>query len=152
MLSRWLSPDRRGVGAGSNSTEVVDRLRCLKAEIKDLERKERELDQHKLWVQQSIRNVVSDAVSSRYPCGAHGGAGGGGCWRLKLWDRTSRFHFATLLMTFTNTSGRFPHRPRRAPRAGPRSRCGGRRDVHGRAEPWRPVFCEAKSPSRSLKK
>lgn len=79
VLSRWLSPDRRGVGAGSNSTEVVDRLRCLKAEIKDLERKERELDQHKLWVQQSIRNVVSDAVSSRYPCGAHGGAGGGGC-------------------------------------------------------------------------
>lgn len=107
MLSRWLSPDRRGVGAGSNSTEVVDRLRCLKAEIKDLERKERELDQHKLWVQQSIRNVVSDAVSSRYPCGAHGGAGGGGCWRLKLWDRMSRFHFATLLMTFTNASGRF---------------------------------------------
>lgn len=107
VLSRWLSPDRRGVGAGSNSTEVVDRLRCLKAEIKDLERKERELDQHKLWVQQSIRNVVSDAVSSRYPCGAHGGAGGGGCWRLKLWDRTSRFHFATLLMTFTNASGRF---------------------------------------------
>ncbi|XP_036088664.1 transcription factor E2F5 isoform X2 [Rousettus aegyptiacus] len=61
----------KGVGAGSNSTEVVDRLRCLKAEIKDLERKERELDQHKLWVQQSIRNVVSDAVSSRFSYVTH---------------------------------------------------------------------------------
>lgn len=48
----------RGVGAGCNTKEVIDRLRYLKAEIEDLELKERELDQQKLWLQQSIKNVT----------------------------------------------------------------------------------------------
>ncbi|XP_023376607.1 transcription factor E2F5 [Pteropus vampyrus] len=61
----------KGVGAGCNTTEVVDRLRCLKAEIKDLELKERELDQHKLWLQQSIRNVMSDAINNRFSYVTH---------------------------------------------------------------------------------
>ncbi|CAI9155593.1 unnamed protein product [Rangifer tarandus platyrhynchus] len=38
----------KGVGAGCNTKEVIDRLRYLKAEIEDLELKERELDQQKL--------------------------------------------------------------------------------------------------------
>uniref|UniRef100_A0A8C9PQY5 E2F transcription factor 5 n=1 Tax=Spermophilus dauricus TaxID=99837 RepID=A0A8C9PQY5_SPEDA len=38
----------KGVGAGCNTKEVIDRLRFLKAEIEDLELKERELDQQKL--------------------------------------------------------------------------------------------------------
>ncbi|OWK04285.1 hypothetical protein Celaphus_00016462, partial [Cervus elaphus hippelaphus] len=46
----------KGVGAGCNTKEVIDRLRYLKAEIEDLELKERELDQQKLWLQQSIKN------------------------------------------------------------------------------------------------
>ncbi|KAF6323234.1 E2F transcription factor 5 [Rhinolophus ferrumequinum] len=54
----------KGVGAGCNTKEVIDRLRCLKAEIEDLELKERELDQHKLWLQQSIRNVMEDSVNN----------------------------------------------------------------------------------------
>ncbi|KAI4539534.1 hypothetical protein MG293_009929 [Ovis ammon polii] len=37
----------KGVGAGCNTKEVIDRLRYLKAEIEDLELKERELDQQK---------------------------------------------------------------------------------------------------------
>lgn len=57
----------RGVGAGCNTKEVVDRLRYLKAEVEDLELKERELDQQKLRLQQSIKHAVGDPSSSRYP-------------------------------------------------------------------------------------
>lgn len=60
-------PRVRGVGAGCNTKEVLERLRALKAEIEDLDLKERELDQQKSWLQRSIRNVMDDAVSSRYP-------------------------------------------------------------------------------------
>uniref|UniRef100_M3YH57 E2F transcription factor 5 n=1 Tax=Mustela putorius furo TaxID=9669 RepID=M3YH57_MUSPF len=57
----------KGVGAGCNTKEVIDRLRYLKAEIEDLELKERELDQQKLWLQQSIKNVMDDSINNRYP-------------------------------------------------------------------------------------
>uniref|UniRef100_A0A8C2YSJ2 E2F transcription factor 5 n=1 Tax=Chinchilla lanigera TaxID=34839 RepID=A0A8C2YSJ2_CHILA len=57
----------KGVGAGCNTKEVIDRLRFLKAEIEDLELKERELDQQKLWLQQSIKNVMDDSINNRYP-------------------------------------------------------------------------------------
>ncbi|XP_075827661.1 transcription factor E2F5 isoform X1 [Microtus pennsylvanicus] len=57
----------KGVGAGCNTKEVIDRLRFLKAEIEDLELKERELDQQKLWLQQSIKNVMEDSINNRYP-------------------------------------------------------------------------------------
>ncbi|KAK2095576.1 Transcription factor e2f5 [Saguinus oedipus] len=49
----------KGVGAGCNTKEVIDRLRYLKTEIEDLELKERELDQQKLWLQQSIKNMLT---------------------------------------------------------------------------------------------
>lgn len=55
----------KGVGAGCNTKEVVDRLRFLKAEIEDLELKERELDQQKSWLQQSIKNVMDDSINNR---------------------------------------------------------------------------------------
>ncbi|NWU94156.1 E2F5 factor, partial [Upupa epops] len=57
----------KGVGAGCNTKEVVDRLRYLEAEIEDLELKEKELDQQKLWVQQSIKNVMDDSINHQYP-------------------------------------------------------------------------------------
>lgn len=57
----------RGVGAGCNTKEVIDRLKFLKTEIEDLELKERELDQQKLWLQQSIKNVMDDSINNRYP-------------------------------------------------------------------------------------
>ncbi|XP_049709949.1 transcription factor E2F5 isoform X2 [Elephas maximus indicus] len=56
----------KGVGAGCNTKEVIGRLRCLKAEIEDLELKERELDQQKLWLQQSIKNVMDDSINNRF--------------------------------------------------------------------------------------
>ncbi|XP_032326156.1 transcription factor E2F5 isoform X7 [Camelus ferus] len=61
----------KGVGAGCNTKEVIDRLRYLKAEIEDLELKERELDQQKLWLQQSIKNVMDDSVNNRFSYVTH---------------------------------------------------------------------------------
>lgn len=57
----------RGVGAGCNTKEVIERLRYLEAEIEELEIKEKELDQQKLWLQQSIKNVKEDSINKRYP-------------------------------------------------------------------------------------
>ncbi|KAH0513221.1 Transcription factor E2F4 [Microtus ochrogaster] len=51
----------KGVGPGCNTREIADKLIELKAEIKELQQREQELDQHKVWVQQSIRNVTEDA-------------------------------------------------------------------------------------------
>ncbi|XP_076767325.1 transcription factor E2F5 isoform X2 [Arvicanthis niloticus] len=61
----------KGVGAGCNTKEVIDRLRYLKAEIEDLELKERELDQQKLWLQQSIKNVMEDSINNRFSYVTH---------------------------------------------------------------------------------
>ncbi|XP_057646949.1 transcription factor E2F5 [Chionomys nivalis] len=61
----------KGVGAGCNTKEVIDRLRFLKAEIEDLELKERELDQQKLWLQQSIKNVMEDSINNRFSYVTH---------------------------------------------------------------------------------
>ncbi|ELW56787.1 Transcription factor E2F4 [Tupaia chinensis] len=52
----------KGVGPGCNTREIADKLIELKAEIEELQQREQELDQHKVWVQQSIRNVTEDAV------------------------------------------------------------------------------------------
>uniref|UniRef100_A0AAY4DZ71 E2F/DP family winged-helix DNA-binding domain-containing protein n=1 Tax=Denticeps clupeoides TaxID=299321 RepID=A0AAY4DZ71_9TELE len=54
----------RGVGPGCHTREIGDRLIRLKAEIVELERRELELDQQRLWVQQSIKNVSDDSCNS----------------------------------------------------------------------------------------
>ncbi|XP_060099533.1 transcription factor E2F5 [Heteronotia binoei] len=56
----------KGVSAGCNTKEIVDRLRYLEAEIEDLELKEKELDQQKLWLQQSIKNVKEDSTNKSF--------------------------------------------------------------------------------------
>ncbi|XP_028918553.1 transcription factor E2F5 [Ornithorhynchus anatinus] len=61
----------KGVGAGCNTKEVIDRLRYLKAEIEDLDLKERELDQQKSWLQQSIKNVMDDSTNNRFSYVTH---------------------------------------------------------------------------------
>lgn len=55
----------KGVGPGCNTREIAEKLIDLKAEIEELERREKELDQQKVWVQQSIRNVTDDSENSR---------------------------------------------------------------------------------------
>ena len=59
-----LLPGFRGVGPGCNTREIADKLIELKAEIEELQQREQELDQHKVWVQQSIRNVTEDVQNS----------------------------------------------------------------------------------------
>ncbi|XP_075392647.1 transcription factor E2F4 isoform X2 [Tenrec ecaudatus] len=54
----------KGVGPGCNTREIADKLMELKAEIEELQQREQELDQHKVWVQQSIRNVTEDVQNS----------------------------------------------------------------------------------------
>ncbi|CAM2106805.1 unnamed protein product [Caretta caretta] len=61
----------KGVGAGCNTKEVIDRLRYLEAEIEDLELKEKELDQQKLWLQQSIKNVMDDSTNNQFSYVTH---------------------------------------------------------------------------------
>lgn len=56
----------RGAGPGCNTREISDRLVDLKDELEDLSRREQELDQHKLWVQQSIRNVTDEISNTRF--------------------------------------------------------------------------------------
>ncbi|CAH1270567.1 E2F5 [Branchiostoma lanceolatum] len=55
----------KGAGPGCNTTEISNRLGELKDELEALERKEAELDQQRLWVQQSIKNVTEDVENHR---------------------------------------------------------------------------------------
>ncbi|XP_037109132.1 transcription factor E2F4 isoform X2 [Syngnathus acus] len=54
----------KGVGPGCNTREIADKLVDLKAELDDLAVREQELDQQRVWVQQSIRNVTDDSSNS----------------------------------------------------------------------------------------
>uniref|UniRef100_A0A8C3AR32 E2F transcription factor 4 n=1 Tax=Cyclopterus lumpus TaxID=8103 RepID=A0A8C3AR32_CYCLU len=68
----------KGVGPGCNTREIADKLIDLKAELDDLALRENELDQQRVWVQQSIKNVTDDSNNSPYPslhnlCGAFKG-------------------------------------------------------------------------------
>ncbi|XP_010877999.1 transcription factor E2F4 [Esox lucius] len=51
----------KGVGPGCNTREIGDRLIELKSELEDLEMRECVLDQQRVWVQQSIKNVTEDS-------------------------------------------------------------------------------------------
>lgn len=56
------------MGPGCNTREIADKLIDLKAELDDLAFREHELDQQRVWVQQSIKNVTDDSNNSPYPC------------------------------------------------------------------------------------
>ena len=62
----------RGAGPGCNSVEVSERLARLKEELVALTERERELDEHKTWVQQSISNVTDDVHNHQYPLATRG--------------------------------------------------------------------------------
>ncbi|XP_078253386.1 transcription factor E2F5-like [Rhinoraja longicauda] len=61
----------KGVGPGCNTKEIIDRLRYLKAEIEELETKEKELDQQKIWLQQSIENITDNTHNNRLAYTTH---------------------------------------------------------------------------------
>lgn len=61
----------KGAVAGSNTPEATDRLVVLKDEIKSLEDYENKIDQHKAWVQQSIKNITEDATNFQLAYATH---------------------------------------------------------------------------------
>ncbi|XP_026470959.1 transcription factor E2F4-like [Ctenocephalides felis] len=50
---RW-----KGAGPGCNSIEATERLNKLKIEISQLEEQEKQLDRHKRWAMQSVKNIL----------------------------------------------------------------------------------------------
>lgn len=61
----------KGAVAGSNTPEATDRCEVLKEEVKDLEDYEKLIDQHKNWVQQSIKNVMEDVSNFHLAYSTH---------------------------------------------------------------------------------
>ncbi|XP_077982579.1 transcription factor E2F5-like [Glandiceps talaboti] len=55
----------KGAGPGCNTKEISDKLAVLKRELDDLDAREAELDQQRVWVQQSIKNVTDDQENHR---------------------------------------------------------------------------------------
>lgn len=53
----------KGAVAGENTQEATDRISLLQDEISRLEQHEKMLDQHKLWAQQSIKNILEDVTN-----------------------------------------------------------------------------------------
>lgn len=61
----------KGAVAGSNTPEATDRLVVLKDEIQRLQDYENMIDQHKTWVQQSIKNITEDATNYQSAYATH---------------------------------------------------------------------------------
>ncbi|XP_026233929.1 transcription factor E2F5-like isoform X2 [Anabas testudineus] len=55
-----------GTALGENAHELTKRLKDLKSELEHLEQMEFMLDQQKLWVEQSIRNINEDCSNLTY--------------------------------------------------------------------------------------
>ncbi|CAL1526282.1 unnamed protein product [Lymnaea stagnalis] len=55
----------KGSGPGSNSRDISERLTSLKDDLADLREQELQLDKHKQWVQQSIKNVTDEVSNTR---------------------------------------------------------------------------------------
>lgn len=55
----------KGSGPGNNSRDISERLTGLKEDLADLRQREQELDKHKQWVQQSIKNVTDEVTNTR---------------------------------------------------------------------------------------
>ncbi|XP_065064398.1 transcription factor E2F5-like isoform X1 [Rhopilema esculentum] len=50
----------KGAGPGSNTKEISDKLGDLRKELDDLEDIEKRLDEQKIWIQQSLKNISED--------------------------------------------------------------------------------------------
>jgi len=61
----------KGAGPGCNTKEISEKLNYLKGEIEHLDSIEKILDEQKLWVQQSLKNVSEDPVNEQYAYVSH---------------------------------------------------------------------------------
>lgn len=57
----------RGENSGSQTQEVVEQVKVLKAQISELEAKEKELDDQKAWLEENIKHLNHDPITSTYP-------------------------------------------------------------------------------------
>ncbi|XP_067120188.1 transcription factor E2F5-like [Centruroides vittatus] len=61
----------KGAGPGCNTREISDRLIALKDELDLLDQKEKEIDLHRSWVQQSIRNITEEPINHQLAYVSH---------------------------------------------------------------------------------
>lgn len=61
----------KGASLTAGSFDTPERVASLRQEIENLKQFERQLDQHKSWVQQSIKNVTEDASTPNYAYVTH---------------------------------------------------------------------------------
>lgn len=58
----------RGENTGSQTQEVLEQVKVLKAQISELEAQEKELDNQKAWLEDNIKHLNHDPITSTYPC------------------------------------------------------------------------------------
>ncbi|KAM9844573.1 transcription factor E2F5 [Aulostomus maculatus] len=61
----------RGENKGSQSQEVLDQVTVLKAQITELEAQEKELDNQRMWLEENIKHLNHDPITSIYPFVTH---------------------------------------------------------------------------------
>lgn len=61
----------KGAGPGCNTREISDRLIALKDELDLLDQKEKEIDLHRSWVQQSIKNITEEPINHQLAYVSH---------------------------------------------------------------------------------
>ncbi|KAL0966613.1 hypothetical protein UPYG_G00297440 [Umbra pygmaea] len=57
----------RGENLACQTAEVLEQVEELKAQLCDLEEQEKALDRQKAWLEQSIKHMNEDHITSRYP-------------------------------------------------------------------------------------
>uniref|UniRef100_A0A3B4XF32 E2F transcription factor 5 n=1 Tax=Seriola lalandi dorsalis TaxID=1841481 RepID=A0A3B4XF32_SERLL len=58
----------RGENTGSQTQEVLEQVKVLKAQISELEDQEKELDNQKAWLEDNIKHLNQNPITSTYPC------------------------------------------------------------------------------------
>jgi len=56
----------KGASPGTNTEEFVARVERLKEEVRRLDFIEKDMDRHRLWLEQSLRNVTEEPSNTRY--------------------------------------------------------------------------------------
>ncbi|XP_039998667.1 transcription factor E2F5 [Xiphias gladius] len=61
----------RGENTGSQTQEVLEQVKVLKAQISELEAQEKELDNQKAWLEENIKHLNHDPITSTYKFVTH---------------------------------------------------------------------------------
>lgn len=56
----------RGENSGSQTQEVIEQVKLLKAQISQLEAQEKELDNQKTWLEENIQLLNHDPITRTY--------------------------------------------------------------------------------------